>query len=169
MSLKDKAVGFLGAGNMGEAMIKGMVAQGVVTPNQIMASDPVAARREQMTSNFGVRATDTNLTAVQEADVIVLSVKPQILPKVMAELNGKISASALILSIVAGVPIALPALTRALKLQQKAGSVGFDWNDPQAVLAKIREETDEIAEEIAASDQQKAAAEKFGSLLRPNS
>jgi pyrroline-5-carboxylate reductase len=99
-------ISFIGSGAMGEAMIKGMVAQGVVTPNQIMASDPVAARREQMTSNFGVRATDTNLTAVQEADVIVLSVKPQILPKVMAELNGKISASALILSIVAGVPIA---------------------------------------------------------------
>src|SRR5690349_14115797 len=40
----------------------------------------------------------------------------------------------------AGVPRGLPALTRALKLQQKAGKVGFDWNDPLAVLAKIREE-----------------------------
>ena len=44
----------------------------------------------------------------------------------------------------AGVPVALPALTRALKLQEKAGKVGFDWNDPRAVLAKIREEADEI-------------------------
>src|SRR6266568_9464737 len=44
----------------------------------------------------------------------------------------------------AGVPVGLPALTRALKLQQKAGKVGFDWNDPMAVLAKIREEADEI-------------------------
>src|SRR4051812_42310916 len=42
----------------------------------------------------------------------------------------------------AGVPAALPALMRALKLQQKAGKVGFDWNDPMAVLAKIREEAD---------------------------
>ncbi|MBV9556101.1 MAG: nucleoside triphosphate pyrophosphohydrolase, partial [Pseudolabrys sp.] len=47
----------------------------------------------------------------------------------------------------AGVPVALPALTRALKLQQKAGKVGFDWNDPRAVLAKIREEADEIEAE----------------------
>ena len=39
----------------------------------------------------------------------------------------------------AGVPLALPALTRALKLQEKAGMVGFDWNDPRAVLSKIRE------------------------------
>jgi ATP diphosphatase len=44
----------------------------------------------------------------------------------------------------AGVPVALPALTRALKLQAKAGKVGFDWNDPRAVLRKIREEADEI-------------------------
>ena len=44
----------------------------------------------------------------------------------------------------AGVPVALPALTRALKLQEKAGKVGFDWNDVRAVLRKIREEADEI-------------------------
>src|SRR3972149_2506375 len=50
----------------------------------------------------------------------------------------------------AGVPVALPALTRALKLQDKAGQVGFDWNDPLAVLAKIREEADEIEAELKA-------------------
>ena len=56
-----------------------------------------------------------------------------------------------------GVPIALPALTRALKLQQKAGRVGFDWNDPRAVLAKIREEADEIEAELDAADRAPAA------------
>jgi ATP diphosphatase len=64
----------------------------------------------------------------------------------------------------AGVPLALPALTRALKLQAKAGKVGFDWNDPMAVLSKIREECDEIEAEIASGDRQKAAAE-VGDLL----
>jgi ATP diphosphatase len=64
----------------------------------------------------------------------------------------------------AGVPVALPALTRALKLQSKAGKVGFDWNDPLAVLAKIREECDEIETEIAAGQRDKAAAE-VGDLL----
>jgi ATP diphosphatase len=64
----------------------------------------------------------------------------------------------------AGVPVALPALTRALKLQAKAGKVGFDWNDPLAVLAKIREECDEIEAEFAAGDRDKAAAE-VGDLL----
>ncbi len=52
----------------------------------------------------------------------------------------------------AGVPVALPALTRALKLQDKAGAVGFDWNDPKAVLAKIREEADEIEQALDQGD-----------------
>jgi len=63
-----------------------------------------------------------------------------------------------------GVPVALPALTRALKLQQKASRVGFDWNDPRAVLAKIREEADEIEAELDRADNDKAATE-VGDLL----
>jgi nucleoside triphosphate diphosphatase len=63
-----------------------------------------------------------------------------------------------------GVPVAFPALTRALKLQDKAGKVGFDWNDPLAVLAKIREEADEISAALAAGDRVGAAAET-GDLL----
>jgi nucleoside triphosphate diphosphatase len=66
----------------------------------------------------------------------------------------------------AGVPVGLPALTRALKLQQKAGKVGFDWNDPRAVLRKVREEADEIeaALDAGAADTSEAAAE-VGDLL----
>jgi len=64
----------------------------------------------------------------------------------------------------AGVPVALPALTRALKLQNKAGQVGFDWNDPRAVLAKIREEADEIEAALDENDEAHAATE-VGDLL----
>jgi ATP diphosphatase len=64
----------------------------------------------------------------------------------------------------AGVPAALPALMRAQKLQSKAGRVGFDWNDPQAVLAKIREETEEIAAALARGDRI-AAGEEVGDLI----
>jgi nucleoside triphosphate diphosphatase len=67
-------------------------------------------------------------------------------------------------SALAGVPVALPALTRALKLQQKAGKVGFDWNDPMAVLAKIREEADEIEADLSAGERGNAATE-VGDLL----
>ena len=68
-----------------------------------------------------------------------------------------------------GVPVTLPALTRALKLQQKAGRVGFDWNDPRAVLAKIREEADEIEAELDRAESDKSnnemAAAEVGDLL----
>jgi ATP diphosphatase len=63
-----------------------------------------------------------------------------------------------------GVPVALPALTRALKLQDKAGQVGFDWNDPRAVLAKIREEADEIESALDEGDVAETKAE-VGDLL----
>ncbi|HEY7246536.1 MAG TPA: nucleoside triphosphate pyrophosphohydrolase [Xanthobacteraceae bacterium] len=64
----------------------------------------------------------------------------------------------------AGVPVSLPALIRALKLQFKAGKVGFDWNDPRAVLDKIREEISEIEAELARHDTAAAGAE-VGDLL----
>jgi nucleoside triphosphate diphosphatase len=64
----------------------------------------------------------------------------------------------------AGVSPGLPALARALKLQQKAGKVGFDWNDPKAVLAKIREEADEIEAALGSGEQSKVAGE-VGDLL----
>jgi len=68
-------------------------------------------------------------------------------------------------SALSGVPVALPALTRALKLQQKASKVGFDWNDPHAVLSKIREETDEIEAALAGGAGKAEAAAEVGDLL----
>jgi ATP diphosphatase len=64
----------------------------------------------------------------------------------------------------AGIPAGLPALMRALKLQQKAGKVGFDWNDPRAVLAKIREEADEIEAALDTGTQDEISDE-VGDLL----
>jgi nucleoside triphosphate diphosphatase len=66
--------------------------------------------------------------------------------------------------LLADVPRALPALTRAVKLQAKAGKVGFDWNDPRAVMDKLREETAEIEEALAQGDKVHAA-EEIGDLL----
>jgi nucleoside triphosphate diphosphatase len=69
-------------------------------------------------------------------------------------------------SLLDGVPVSLPALTRAVKLQQKASKVGFDWNNAAHVLGKIREETEEVAEELAAPTiDQKALEAEIGDLL----
>jgi ATP diphosphatase len=63
-----------------------------------------------------------------------------------------------------GVPVAIPATMRALKLQQKAATVGFDWNDPRAVLAKLKEEIAEIEAEIDAADAERLEDE-VGDLM----
>jgi len=68
-------------------------------------------------------------------------------------------------SLLDGVPLALPALTRAVKLQQKASKVGFDWNDAAHVMGKIREETEEVAAELTAGVDPKALEEEIGDLL----
>jgi ATP diphosphatase len=63
-----------------------------------------------------------------------------------------------------GIPLSLPGLTRAVKLQAKASRVGFDWNDIRAVIAKIREETSEIEAALEAGEQ-KGIEEEIGDLL----
>ncbi|MGD9540125.1 nucleoside triphosphate pyrophosphohydrolase [Methylocystis sp.] len=70
-------------------------------------------------------------------------------------------------SLLDGAPLALPALTRALKLQQKASTVGFDWDDAQHILDKIREETEEVAVELAlpGASASPALEEEIGDLL----
>jgi MazG family protein len=74
--------------------------------------------------------------------------------------RGKKPASA-----VEGVPAALPALTRALKLQKKAARVGFDWDDPRQVIAKLREEIDELEAELEKGWKNKHIREEIGDLL----
>jgi ATP diphosphatase len=65
----------------------------------------------------------------------------------------------------AGIPASMPALTRAVKLQAKASTVGFDWNDARLVLAKIREEADEIEEALDAGAAKQTVAGEVGDLL----
>ena len=97
---------------MGEAMIKGMLGKGVAQPGQVVVSEPIAARRESLTHAYGIDTTNDNRAAVQDANVVVLAVKPQVLPTVGAGLHGHLDPEALVLSIMAGVT--LDAIQRAL-------------------------------------------------------
>jgi len=81
-----------------------------------------------------------------------------------AEARAKAGAPERPAGALAGAPLALPALTRAVKLQEKASKVGFDWNDAKAVLAKLREETIEIEEALAAGEEDEVKGE-VGDLL----
>ncbi len=95
----------IGAGAMGRAIIHTLLASGELGPEAIIASDPVDEQRNTVTTRYGVEVTADNLDAVKQADIVVIAVKPQILPQVMAELKGSIPEKAFIFSIVAGMPL----------------------------------------------------------------
>ncbi len=87
---------------MAEAMITGLLSQGVIKSDCIMASGPRAERGDYLREKYGVRVTKDNLAAIYSTNVVVLSVKPQMLAPVMSELRGHVPPDALVLSIVAG-------------------------------------------------------------------
>src|SRR5262245_55989199 len=80
-------VGFIGSGVMGEAMIDALVNQHVVEPSQIFTSDVLEARGKDLEKRFGVRWTTNNCAVARASDVLVLSIKPQVLDKVLPELH----------------------------------------------------------------------------------
>jgi pyrroline-5-carboxylate reductase len=119
--LNQNTIAFVGSGVMAEAMIKGLLRQSLVTPGQIVASGPRPERGQELFDRYGVSTTTSNVEAVTGADLVVLSVKPQVLCQVLEELVGHITPQALILSIVAGAKmesirtmLGAPALVRVM-------------------------------------------------------
>ncbi len=102
---EDKTIAFIGSGVMGEAMIRGLLAQKNVLPNQILAADPWGQRREELESHYGIGVTADNREAAEKGQIIVLSIKPQSLPYVLPEIRGHLRRQDLLLSILAGIPI----------------------------------------------------------------
>jgi pyrroline-5-carboxylate reductase len=98
-------ISFIGPGVMAEAMIAGLIRQEVAQPSRLLASGPREERGEELRSRYGIEAQIDNAAAAKEADVIVLSVKPQRLDMVLEGIRGAVKPEALILSIVAGAPI----------------------------------------------------------------
>ncbi len=115
-------IGFVGAGTMAEAMIKGLVARAVVRADDLVASAPRAERREQLTGRYGgLCAVADNAKAVDGVDIVVLTVKPQTLQGVMHSIRTALTPNQLVISIVTGVPLRVlengtyhPAIVRAM-------------------------------------------------------
>lgn len=98
------SVGFVGGGQMAEAMIGGILGVELCSPEFVWATDPVAARRDRLKSTFGIRIGEDNRALTGWADLVILAVKPQMLPTVLKEIGASL-AGKLVVSIVAGVPI----------------------------------------------------------------
>jgi hypothetical protein len=106
MTMKTLTLGFLGAGNMAGALIKGLLHAQVTPPDKIVASDVKSDRLKQLAKEHGIRTTLDNHALTKEADVLVLAVKPQVVDKVLAQIGGDVQGPKLVISVAAGVPIA---------------------------------------------------------------
>jgi pyrroline-5-carboxylate reductase len=98
-------IGFVGAGVMAESMIAGLLAKQVVRPEHILVSHPRAERLEKLGERFGIGVSQDNRAVAEQADVVFLTVKPQVLWEVMPQLAGALSPKQVVVSIVAGATI----------------------------------------------------------------
>jgi pyrroline-5-carboxylate reductase len=147
MPLQGKRLAFIGGGTMAEAMIRGLLEKHLVPPSHVLVTGPRRERRADLAKRFGVKALASNAEAAKGAHVVVLSVKPQVLPSVLRELRGQLKAEQLVLSIVAGAPLAViregldhAAVVRAMPNTPAQIGMGITaWTAADAVDREQRE------------------------------
>jgi pyrroline-5-carboxylate reductase len=120
VALADRHLGFLGGGNMGEALVRGLTKTGTVPADHVLMSDVRADRLEELKRRYGVVVTTDNLKVVRRADVVILAVKPQILGEVLDEI-APATPGKLLISVAAGVATTeirrhLPPGTRLIRV-----------------------------------------------------
>jgi pyrroline-5-carboxylate reductase len=101
----EGTVGLIGTGNMAEALIRGLLQAGVATREQLIGSDPREERCAEITERYGVRVVADNVEVASRADILVLAIKPQAMPKVLDQVADRIHPHALVISIAAGIPL----------------------------------------------------------------
>ena len=101
----DEIISIIGGGNMGSAMIGGIISAGLSSKEKILVADQSEAARRTAADRFGVRTTGDNRKAAEEADILFLSIKPQFVYDVIGEIRDAVSEKTLVISIVAGQKI----------------------------------------------------------------
>ncbi len=133
MSIKGQKVGFIGAGNMGEALIKGLLAANLVPPEAIYASDVRIERLRALDQQYRVQLLQDNLELVRQVDVVILAVKPQIMAPVVRQIAPAVTKKKLLISIAAGVSTA----TIRAALGKDARLIRVMPNTPALVLEGV--------------------------------
>jgi pyrroline-5-carboxylate reductase len=101
--LASHSIGFIGAGNMAEALIRGLVRGNHLPANRVTASGPRRERLDQLARSYGIQVSVDNREVASSVGVVVLSVKPQILDKVLREIGDQLQPGTLVISVAAGV------------------------------------------------------------------
>ena len=131
--LSGKVVGFIGAGNMGEVMIRGLIQSGKVKKSDIIASDVSHDRLTHISKTYGVKTTSSNVELVEKAAIVVIAVKPQNVSDLLDELSNSSHEGHLFISVAAGIT----AEKLAAKMHHQSGIIRVMPNAPASVLAGI--------------------------------
>jgi len=105
MKLNNKKIAFLGAGKMAEALIRGLISSRTLFAKNIFVSDVSPLRLKHLTLRYKVRAAKDNLTAAASCDIVVLSVKPQVIHDVLCEIGRHLRRDQIVISIAAGIQV----------------------------------------------------------------
>jgi len=101
--IENTLIGFIGGGNMTEAILKGLLADGAIKADRILIAETLASRREFLASAYSVALKDNGRDIVSQTDVIILAIKPQMAGVVLTDLAQVLTSDKLIISIMAGV------------------------------------------------------------------
>jgi len=99
-------IGFIGGGNMAEALIKGIVAAGIYAPENVLVSDIRDDRLEFLADIYGITVAESNSQVATGAETVVMSVKPQMMIEVLESVKDAIGSDRLVVSIAAGITVA---------------------------------------------------------------
>lgn len=151
--IKNTKLAFIGGGVMAEAIIKGLLAKHLADPGQITAAEPRADRRKELEEKYAIHTT-ADAAAAADAGIIVLSIKPQVMPEVLPILKGKVAREAMVLSIAAGIRLATiveglahPSVVRAMpNTPAQIGEGATVWIPAAGVTTAQREQAAEILE-----------------------
>lgn len=152
MSIRDKRIGFLGGGNMGEALIRGLTKTGLVPAAHLLAADVRADRLEELRRLYGVVVATDNTALVRQADVVILAVKPQILREVLEEI-APATPGKLLVSVAAGVATGeirryLPPGTRLIRVMPNTPALVLEGATAIARAAGLAEGDLDVVRQI---------------------
>lgn len=131
--LKTKTLGFLGGGNMSDAIIKGLINSSFIEAKKIIASDISQSRLDHLNREYKVKITSNNREVVKKSDIIIVSVKPQVIKKVLSEVHDLAHEKKLFISVAAGVPINIMEEILFGEQNKKLGVVRTMPNTPSLV------------------------------------
>ncbi len=111
--LSNKTIGFIGAGNMAETLINGLISSNQSSPDHLICSDIRSSRLNELADQYGIQTNTDNTALIKASDIIIFAVKPQNMGDVLKETAVSLDLSKLIISVAAGVPIA--AMTKVFQ------------------------------------------------------